>query len=318
MPSRRKRQGKQKKRSFLKRWLFLLLFLVILLAGLYWYVQQPLASWNELKRILHAYLSHGRDISISETTGDIYHLYYGSAVSSSYTPDDSSSVFGGIPTRTNGTSLQLLVNTGYCVGYDELMRLPAWAAYRLFDVPSPVLPERPTAFLPDLRTAKPVHSEEYTGSGFDRGHLAPNFSIARCYGEEAQHDTFLLSNVIPQRHTLNAGPWKALELREATNYTGRFEKIWVMAGPVFGDEIHCLPSGIPIPEQLFKIIVQMRNGNIRILAIMMPQDCPEEKDFQKYLCSVDEIETKTSLDFFPELTWEEQNALESKPAPSIW
>lgn len=318
MPSKRKRQGKKKKGGFLKKTLFLFLVFAILLAGLYWYVQQPLSRWNEFKRILGAYLSHGRDISLFETTGDIYQLYCGSTLSSSYVPDETSPVFGGIPTRTDGTTLQLLVNPGYYVGFDQQMRLPAWAAYRLFDAPSPILPERPTAFLPDLRTATPVRSEDYTGSGFDRGHLAPNFSIARCYGEGAQHDTFLLSNVIPQRHTLNAGAWKALELREALNYTGRFGEIWVIAGPVFGDEIHCLPSGLPIPERLFKIIVQMRNGNIRLLAFLIPQDCQDEKDFQKYLCSVDEIESKTALDFFPELTWEEQNAIESKPASSIW
>ena len=318
MSSKRKQKEKKQQRSFLKTKLLLLFILVCLLLGFHWYVRQPLSQWNEFKRICNAYISHGSAINLGEATQDIYQLYSGSKPASHYVPDPSSPVFGGNPTRTNGTALRLLVNTAYCVGYDEQMRLPAWAAYRLFDTPSPTLPERPTLFLPDTRTNSPVLSEDYTGSGFDRGHLAPNFAIARCYGEEAQRETFLLSNIVPQCHSFNAGLWKTLELREALNYIGRFQEIWVLTGPVFGQEIHRIPSGLAIPEQLFKIIVDMQNGRIRVIALLMPQDSQDDKHFDKYLCSIDEIEEKTSLDFFPDLTWEEQNSLEATPAPTVW
>ena len=318
MPPKRKRKEKKKQRSFLKTKLLLLFFLVCVLFGIYCYASQPLPQWNELKRICSAYISHGSAINLMDATQDIYQLYSSSAPSSSYSPDPSSPVFGGNPTRTDGSALRLLINTAYCVGYDEQMRLPAWAAYRLNDVPPSALPARPTLFQPDTRTARPVLSEDYTGSGFDRGHLAPNFAIARCYGEEAQRETFLLSNVVPQHHAFNAGLWKSLELREALNYVGRFQEIWVLTGPVFGQEIHCIPSGLAIPEQLFKIIIDMQNGRIRVVALLMPQDSQDDKHLDKYLCSIDEIEEKTRLDFFPDLTWEEQNALEATPAPYIW
>ena len=318
MPPKRKQKEKKKPRSFLKTKLLLLFLFACVLLGLYWYIRQPAYQWNELKRICNAYFSHGADINLADTTQDVYELYNGRAPASRYLPPPSSPVFGGNPTRTDGSALRLLVNKAYCVGYDEQNRLPAWAAYRLFDVPSPPHPERPTLFLPDTRTNKPVQSDEYTGSGFDRGHLAPNFAIARCYGEEAQRETFLLSNIVPQHHGFNAGLWKTLELREALNYVGRFQEIWVLAGPVFGQEIHRIPSGLPIPEQLFKIIVDMQNGRIRVIALLMPQDCQDDKHLEKYLCSIDEIEEKTRLNFFPDLTWEEQNALESTPASFIW
>ena len=317
MPPKRKKQPKKKQRSYLKTKLTLLFLLVCILLGLYWYGRQPFPQRKEFNRICGACF-FGAAISLVDATQDIYELYNTSAPSSSFAPDPSSPVFGGNPTRTDGSALRLLVNTAYSVGYDEQMRLPAWAAYKLFDAPSPTLPDRPTLFLPDTRTSTPVLSEDYTGSGFDRGHLAPNFAIARCYGEEAQRETFLLSNVVPQQHGFNAGLWKSLELREALNYVGRFQEIWVLTGPVFGQEIHCLPSGLAIPEQLFKIIVDIQNGKIRVIALLMPQNSQDDKHFDKYLCSIDEIEAKTSLDFFPDLSWEEQNALEAQPAPFIW
>jgi len=42
-----------------------------------------------------------------------------------------------------------------------------------------------------------VTSHDYTGSGYNRGHCAPNYAIAVCYGAQAQLETFLMSNILP-------------------------------------------------------------------------------------------------------------------------
>ncbi len=53
-----------------------------------------------------------------------------------------------------------------------------------------------------LTIAKVTHND-YTHSGYDRGHMAPNYAIATRYGQEAQKETFLMSNIVPQLGNLN-------------------------------------------------------------------------------------------------------------------
>ena len=52
-------------------------------------------------------------------------------------------------------------------------------------------------------------SDDYKGSGFDRGHLCP--SEDRTTQFYLNQETFLMSNMIPQTPELNRGPWKFLE-----------------------------------------------------------------------------------------------------------
>ena len=52
------------------------------------------------------------------------------------------------------------------------------------------------------RTLWPVDTDSYSGSG-DRGHLAPNYAIAVM---GVKIDTFLMSNITPQRPNLNRQP----------------------------------------------------------------------------------------------------------------
>ncbi len=233
-------------------------------------------------------------------------------------PEDAP-LYGGMPRFPEG-DLTLLVNRAYCVGYDETWRLPRWAAYRLTRASGSV-EWRPKAFQEDARLPQPVISEDYTGSGYDRGHLAPSWGIARCFGREAQIETFLMSNVVPQRHALNDGAWKALEVREARNYAGRFGEIWVLAGPVVQQQAGVMRTGILVPAQFYKILLDAGHGRLRVIAFLFPQECQESFDdvnLDNYLTCVDRIEELTGLDFFPELSEDVQQALESTIPAHAW
>jgi endonuclease G len=176
---------------------------------------------------------------------------------------------------------------------------------------------RPEQFRVDSRTAARIEPGDYTRSGYDRGHLAPNYAIATRYGREAQEDTFLMSNITPQKHTLNAGPWKALEQRIATNYPARFGEIWVVAGPIFGAAPARLKRRVAVPEAFFMVVLDEQEGSVRATAFLLPQSAAGES-LDAYLVSIDEVERRTGLDFlsaWPEAT---QAALESKRAARAW
>ena len=127
-----------------------------------------------------------------------------------------------------------------------------------------------------------------------------------------------MSNICPQRHALNAGPWKQLEQRIATNYAGRFGEVWVLAGPVFGAHPEKLRKRVAIPEAFYMIIVDESDGRVRAEAFLFPQETPASAPLDNYLASIDEIERRTGLDFLSELPDPAENALEARRVERAW
>ena len=62
---------------------------------------------------------------------------------------------------------------------------------------------------PDLDQSYRFSSDPYWSSGFDHGHICP--SQDRVCSEEANHQTFVLTNMQPQYNAFNAGIWANME-----------------------------------------------------------------------------------------------------------
>jgi endonuclease G len=233
-------------------------------------------------------------------------------------PDKDATAPYGDPADRLG--LKHLVNRGYSVGFDDALPSPRWSSYRVFPYKDVHL-ERPSSFKSDARTASRVTTSEYVRSGYDRGHLAPNYAISVCYGEESQKETFLLSNIVPQLHALNAGLWKDMEQRIMKRYVARYGTVWVQVGPVFTATPEKKVGRIPVPSSFWMVISEYEESahGIRAIAYLVPH---EEKwrdaELTRYVVSIRRIEELTGLDFFPKLPKATQDRLESTPAPRAW
>ena len=227
--------------------------------------------------------------------------------------------FAGLPKPSPAFHYQItvLTNSGYLVGYCESRKDPVWVCYRLFKVNNFEAPPRPREFMTDTRTRARVSTHDYSRSGYDRGHMAPNYAIAVCYGRQGQLETFLMSNVIPQRPALNRQVWEHLEQTEIKDYAPRFKQIWVIDGPVFRNR-NQLRGGEDIPDACFKIIVKEGNGVPQVLAFIMPQTVRGTEMPQQFLTSIDEIEKETGLDFFAAMPDDMQGKFEGKTATGMW
>jgi endonuclease G len=327
--SSRKRKSSRKPKGRAKRSpaiVSALLIAVAMAAAAIIYLKQPPERQGEIKELLQKQLQKPKRFNAAELSRQLWLLFHRDAVVYEHSEhadanDGSQHIFGGIPVpTTEGRELLVLHNLGYSVGYDEARKNPAWVAYRLFSVPADTsIGERPRQFNVDPRSSAQVRSADYTGSGFDRGHLAPNYAIARCYGPLAQVQTFLMTNIAPQRHALNAGVWKNLEMLEANDYAQKYEEIWVICGTIFSPHrLRELPSGVPIPESFFKIVLDEQHGTLRILAFIFSQNSNNKTAVSDGLCCVDDIEAATGLDFFPDLPPEIQEQLESIVPKSLW
>ena len=289
---------------------------LVLWAGIgTWYLFQPAARQQEVAGLVGNLFDRRKDVTAVEVAWDLWQLYASQDYVHAVPPGDKTHVYGGTP--AGAAAVRVLVNTGYVVGYSDALGNPLWAAYRVNDIERADAPPRPEEFRADDRTSARIESGVYNRSGYDRGHMAPNYAIATRYGRAAQEETFLMSNITPQKHSLNAGLWKALEQKIATNYPARFGEVWVIAGPVFGARPEKLRRRVAVPEAFFMIVVDESDGRVRAEAFLMPQEATGA-DLEKYLVSVDEIEQRTGLDFLAALPDDAENALEAKKASRVW
>jgi endonuclease G len=172
-----------------------------------------------------------------------------------------------------------------------------------------------------------VTREDYTGSGFDRGHLCP--SDDRDASAEDNSATFLMTNIIPQSPDLNRETWRVLE-EYCRELVDQGNELYIIAGAYSkggsGSEgtRNTLADGkITVPAKCWKIIVVLPEGgddlkrissSTRLIAVDMPnrQSVNNGKYWYDYRVSIDAIEQATGFDFLSGLSMGLQSQLESK------
>ncbi len=214
----------------------------------------------------------------------------------------------------------LLVNNYFAISYNRGRGAPNWVAWRisrgeLGDFPRP----EPDPFRPDARLPKswkPVVPSDYSGSGYDRGHLAP--SADRSASIEGMSETFLMSNMVPQTGDLNRGPWAKLEGYLRTLVT-RGSDVYIIAG-AYGEK-GLLKNKVSVPTNTWKVAVAVPAGtapsaineSARVIAVDMPNvKGILRADWQVYRTTARDIEQKTGYNLFSNLPANVQNALETK------
>lgn len=212
----------------------------------------------------------------------------------------------------------LLVNNFYALSYSRDRGAPNWAAWRVTKLDMGSL-QRQDSFRPDDRLPNGwarVTPSDYTGSGFDRGHVVPNAD--RDWSPESMAATFLMTNMIPQTGDLNRGPWAKLEGYLRTLVT-RGNDLYIYAG-AYGDKGR-LKNKVTVPSNAWKIAVAVPAGadvstldaNARVIAVDMPNvKGIKNADWQTYRTTVRDIEQKTGYNFFSNLAPELQEKLETK------
>lgn len=224
--------------------------------------------------------------------------------------NSSSFFYAGRPVF-DAEKLTFLENVGYANGYSESKQQPLWTCYHLKGEPAFKGLKRPDGikFETDDRTRARVDSRAYSNSGYDRGHNAPSDAIGAFFGEQAQRETFLMSNICPQKHDLNAGDWNGLENAEQFVYRRQYNEIWVVTGPLFEGQPGSMGTigreKVPVPTSFYKIVVVEEKGKgqagVKMLGVIMPQAAQGTHALRTYIVSVDTIEKRSGIDFFAEL-----------------
>jgi len=239
-------------------------------------------------------------------------------------PEQAAQIFLALGNPSNANTSDpnnyLLVNNYFALSYNRDKAIPNWTAWRIskaelgdFSRPNPD-PFRPDDRLPKSWTR--VTPSDYTGSGFDRGHLCP--SADRSGSVEGMSATFLMSNMTPQTGDLNRGPWQKLEAYLRTLVT-RGSDVYIFAG-VYGEKGK-LKKKVSVPTNDWKIAVAVPrdapisaiNADTRIIAVDMPNvKGILRADWQLYRVTVRQIEQRTGYNLLSSLPQDLQNTLENK------
>jgi endonuclease G len=124
--------------------------------------------------------------------------------------------------------------------------------------------KRTNRFFPDarLRSAERASLDDYKGSGFDRGHMAPAGDMPTA---QAMAQSFSLADMVPQAPEHNRGVW-AKSVESATRkYASRATgDVYVITGPVYVPRIAESPSigrgQVRVPKYLFKLVYDEQKG----------------------------------------------------------
>lgn len=239
----------------------------------------------------------------------------------SYNPPANSPLFAGIPRTRGDVDVTVLRSPGLIVGYSEAKQCPLWVSYRLFAVGDKEGLGRISRFKTDNRTTAKVTHDHYTGTGYDRGHMAPSSGIAKRYDEAGWKATYKMTNICPQLPTLNQETWEAFERSVSGYYAERMGEVWVTVGPIFDGPCKKLDStkvgrtDVQVPSHYYKIVVAKIDSRVEVLAVVMGQGTTGRHRISAFVKTVRHIEQKTGLNFLWRLPNNIEDAVEQDDTP---
>ncbi|MEH3087885.1 MAG: DNA/RNA non-specific endonuclease [Xylophilus ampelinus] len=146
----------------------------------------------------------------------------------------------------------------YAVLHSGLSRTPLYAAEHLTraNLEAARTLSRKDSFHPESALPAPERAElsDYSRSGYDRGHMAPNGDMPT---RSAQAESFSLANMVPQVHANNAGVWAGIEgaVRQLAIDEG---ELYVVSGPAFlGGDLKQI-GNVLVPTHIWKVVYSPR------------------------------------------------------------
>ncbi len=210
----------------------------------------------------------------------------------------------------------ILKRIAYTVGYNQQNKTPNWVAWHLTAERTAGEQKRLSNFIEDEEVPYPrAELADYKGSGYDRGHMCPAGDNKWAF--EPMRESFYLTNICPQDKNLNAGDWNELEItcREWANVYG---SVYIVAGP-----IHYSEKGptiglnkVRVPDAFFKVVLRT-NGDVKALGFVYPNKAGNNPP-ESYVCSVDDVERITGIDFFPSLPEKVASVAEAQSDLHSW
>ena len=235
--------------------------------------------------------------------------------------------------KTRDRDNYLMEKPYFALSYNNSKGTPNWVSWRLTAADlgrAPRYSFYPDQTLPDGFAR--ILPADYTGSGFDRGHMCPHED--RSATTEMSEATFVMSNIIPQAKNVNEKAWAQLEkyCRDLVKYQKK--TLYIICGPfgAGGQDAAGMKRKtigrrhtVEVPAVCWKVIMVLDgggdddiarvNGHTRLIAVIMPNDETVGEDWTRYRNhSVKDVENLTGYKFFDKVPATIVDPLKQKPA----
>ena len=223
----------------------------------------------------------------------------------------------------------LMLKPQYVLSYHRDFGRPNWVSWHLDPTWLGTAPRQDDFRADDTLPADWYHVQgtDFSGSGFDRGHMTP--SADRTSSIPDNSATFLMTNMVVQAPDNNQGPWEQLESASRT-LVSQGSELYIISGPhgvggtgSNGAATTIANGKVAVPELTWKVIMTLPNQGgddvsrvteaTRTFAVIMPNIQGIRNDeWHKYLATVDQVEALTGYDFFSNVPESIQNVIESR------
>jgi endonuclease G len=201
--------------------------------------------------------------------------------------------------KSKQAKTRLLCFADYAVLHSGLSKTPVYSAEFLTSerVEAAKRVPRKNNFHAESKLPEEERAEldDYKGSGFDRGHMAPSGNMSTA---KAQRESFSLANMIPQNACLNEVLWEGIESAMRQLATDE-EEVYIVTGPIYpagaNTQVQQIGEGVLVPTEVFKAIyVPSLNQAGAYVAVN-----EDTREFRSV--SLDDLKQLTGLDVFPKL-----------------
>jgi endonuclease G len=209
----------------------------------------------------------------------------------------------GLPSKTNDG---IIIKRGeFIYSFNRITGFSNWVLHRLGKDDFGPVPRFHGAFFKDsllpIDLPRPTNTD-FENSGFDKGHAVR--SEERTCTNEANRQTFVMSNVFPQRPELNRGPWLDCERWVEKMCKDSTYEFWIVVGPVYEKDkteyLNKKTQKFSVPQWVFKVmLVNKPNGTTEKIAVFMPNINGIRKlDWKSYIVPISKVEELTGYKFF--------------------
>ena len=187
--------------------------------------------------------------------------------------------------------------SGFAIMHSGKSRTPMYVAERLNkEILSNAHKKRTDEFFADARLPRSERAEleDYRGSGYDRGHMAPAADMST---DESMAQSFSLANMVPQAPINNRNAWAKLE-KDTRKYIKRASgDVYVITGPVFEPKSKTIGANhVWVPKYLYKLVYDPAANKVWAHWIENSDDAQIAEPI-----SYQELVKRTGINFLPNL-----------------
>ena len=156
--------------------------------------------------------------------------------------------------------VQPLCQQAYLVGYDAAAKLPRFVTYELLPQNALGCVARTNAFAANQYVPNGARPDDYAGTGYDKGHMAPDGDLS--WDPQVEYESFLMTNMSPQAGSLNRGIWKLLETSVRAWAVQRNQSYTVYVGGLYSASDKKIGNGVVVPHGFYKIVINNQTNEV--------------------------------------------------------